>query len=138
MWSILQQGKPDDFVIGTGKSHSVRQFLELAARYGGIEIEWRGTGVEEKGYVKSGVLVEIDARYFRPTEVEHLQADTRKARSALQWEPKVSFEDLVKVMMDYDMLAAGLTPPGEGIKAVQSKGFGWTKHQISLHQEIRE
>ena len=139
MWRILQQEKADDFVIGTGRSHSVRQFLELAARYAGIKITWRGKQTEEKGIVRNGdVLVEIDPRYFRPTEVESLQADISKARAALRWEPRVSFEDLVKVMMDYDMLAAGLTPPGEGIKAIQAKGFDWTRHQISLHQEIRE
>jgi GDPmannose 4,6-dehydratase len=139
MWRIVQQEKSDDFVIGTGKSHSVRQFLEVAARYAGMEIQWRGKGTEEKGYVRNGdVLVEIDPRYFRPTEVEHLQADIAKARAALAWEPKVSFEELAKIMMDYDMLAAGLTPPGEGIESIQSKGFDWTKHQISLHQEIRE
>ena len=139
MWRIVQQEKPDDFVIGTGKSHSVRQFLEVAASYAGMEIQWRGKGTEEKGHVRNGdVLVEIDPRYFRPTEVEYLQADIAKARAALGWEPKVSFEELAKIMMDYDMLAAGLTPRREGIESIRSKGFDWTKHQISLHQEIRE
>jgi GDPmannose 4,6-dehydratase len=150
MWMILQQDRPDDYVIGTGKSHSVRQFLEQAAQYAGLEIEWRGKGSDEKGYIRDAVrdlngsvktgdvLIEIDPRYFRPTEVESLQADIRKARETLKWNPKVSFEELVKVMMDYDMLAAGLTPPGEGKKAIEAKGFAWTKHEVALHQRIKE
>ena len=150
MWEILQLDRPDDFVVGTGQSHSVREFLDLACRYVGLEMEWRGTGTNEKGHIKnvSGkwstglnngkVLVEIDPRYYRPTEVEYLQADTRKAKKVLGWEPKVTFEELVKVMMDHDMIASGLTPPGEGIKAIEAKGFAWTRHEFALHQRIKE
>ena len=91
MWLILQQDNPDDYVIGTGESHSVREFLEIALDYTGIQIEWRGKGIEEKGVVKSiaseinkhvktgEVIVEIDPKYFRPTEVDFLQADISKA-----------------------------------------------------------
>ncbi|MBM4162246.1 MAG: GDP-mannose 4,6-dehydratase [Ignavibacteria bacterium] len=150
MWAILQLDRPDDFVVGTGESHSVREFLDLACRYVGLEMEWRGTGTDEKGHLKSvsgewkanlnngKVLVEIDPRYYRPTEVEYLQADTRKARQALGWEPKVTFEELVRVMVDHDMIASGLTPPGEGIKAIEAKGFAWTRHEFALHQRIKE
>jgi GDPmannose 4,6-dehydratase len=150
MWLILQQEKPDDYVIGTGTTHSVRDFLEHAFRYVGIEIDWKGKGTTEKarlrsfnsshpGRLKSGqIVVEIDPKYYRPTEVDHLHADTRKARKQLGWKAQVSFSDLVKVMMDYDMLNAGLKPPGEGIKILQKKDFGWTKHEVTFRDQIQE
>lgn len=150
MWKILQLDSPEDFVIGTGSSYSVRDFLEKAAAYAGIGIAWTGSGSDEKGRVtsKQGVLasnvsegatlVEIDPKYYRPTEVDYLQADISKAKKVLGWEPKVTFDELVKVMMDYDLLAVGITPPGEGIKAIEAKGFTWTKHQFSVHQAIKE
>jgi GDPmannose 4,6-dehydratase len=150
MWLILQQEKPDDYVIGTGTTHSVRDFLEHAFRYVGIEIDWKGKGTTEKarlrsvnslhpGKLKTGqIVVEIDPKYYRPTEVDHLHADTRKARKQLGWKPQVSFSDLVKVMMDYDMLNAGLKPPGEGMKILQKKDFGWTKHEVTYRDQIQE
>jgi GDPmannose 4,6-dehydratase len=150
MWLMLQQEKPDDFVVGTGESHSVKEFAEKAFEYAGVEIEWKGTGTEEKGIVKSfsekwsdvlksgQILIEVDPRYFRPTEVEHLQSDISKARRVLGWEPRTTFDELIKIMVDYDMIWVGLTPPGEGIKISKSKGFNYTNHDFSFHQKIRE
>lgn len=150
MWKILQQDGPDDYVLGTGKSHSVREFLESALGYAGIEIEWRGTGRDEKGIVKSvdrtwrdglkesHTMVEIDEKYCRPIEVDFLQADISKARTKLGWEPRVSFEDLVKIMVDYDIAAVGLTPPGTGIRSLEGKHFSWTNHQFTIDSQIKE
>jgi GDPmannose 4,6-dehydratase len=150
MWLMLQQEKPDDFVVGTGESHSVKEFAEKAFEYAGVEIEWKGTGIEEKGIVKSfsekwsdvlkpgQILIEVDPRYFRPTEVEHLQSDISKARRVLGWEPRTTFDELIKIMVDYDMIWVGLTPPGEGIKISKLKGFNYTNHDFSFHQKIRE
>jgi GDPmannose 4,6-dehydratase len=149
MWLMLQQDSSDDFVIGTGESHSVREFCELAFAEAGIELEWRGTGTEEVGLIKSittdipcfrpevkpdlsgEVLMEtdasllkpspdtitmlhphtgdkvvaIDTRYFRPTEVESLLADASKAKKELGWEPKVTFDQLVRIMVAADIKA---------------------------------
>ena len=105
MWLMLQQDEPDDFVIATGKTHSVREFVELALREIGIDVEWQGTGVNEKGVnvTNRDVLIEIDARYFRPTEVDILMGDPSKAREKLGWEAKVGFEELVKMMVEEDL-----------------------------------
>ena len=106
MWLILQQQEPDDFVIATGEYHSVREFATLAFRHLGIELEWRGEGVDEKGYdLSTGkALVEVDPKYFRPAEVDQLLGDPTKAKEKLGWNPrKTSFEDLVKIMVDHDM-----------------------------------
>ncbi len=105
MWLMLQQDEPDDFVIATGKTHSVREFVELAFRGIGIEIGWQGTGVNEKGVnaANRDVLIEIDERYFRPTEVDILMGDPSKAKEKLGWEAKVGFEELVKMMVEGDM-----------------------------------
>ena len=108
MWLMLQQDKPDDFVIATGESHSVREFAELAFKNVGIEIEWVGKDVNEKGIRKGTdeVIIEIDPRYFRPTEVDSLLGDPTKAKNKLGWTPKVKFEELVKIMSDYDLKLA--------------------------------
>ena len=107
-WLILQQEKPDDYVIATGESHSVREFVEKAFREVGITIVWEGIGVNEAGKNKETgeTLVKIDPRYFRPTEVDHLLGDPTKARSALGWEPTVSFDELVKMMVSEDLKEA--------------------------------
>ena len=104
-WLMLQQDQPDDFVISTGEQHSVREFVTLAAGHLGYEVDWRGTGVDEEGMDrKTGkVLVKIDPRYFRPTEVETLLGDSTKARTQLNWRPEVSFEALVKEMVEADL-----------------------------------
>ncbi len=143
MHLMLQQDTPQDYVVGTGESHTVREFVEGAFLYAGIELEWRGEGKEEQGVVKSlsnkwadilkpgQVLVEVDPRYFRPTEVQHLQADITKARKVLGWEPRTTFEELIKIMVDYDFQMVGLKPIGKGIEAARAKGFGYTNHEYS-------
>lgn len=105
MWLMMQQEKPDDFVVATGENHSVREFVELAFKEVGIEIVWKGKGVEEQGIDKASgnVLVEIDPEYYRPTEVDLLLGDPRKAREKLGWVAKVGFSDLVKMMVAEDM-----------------------------------
>ncbi|MDD7438470.1 MAG: GDP-mannose 4,6-dehydratase [Bacteroidales bacterium] len=106
MWRILQQDKPDDYVIATGEQHSVREFATLAFHYVGIEIEWQGKGIEEKGVDKATgrVLVEVDPKYFRPAEVETLLGDPTKAKTELGWNPRAtSFDQLVKKMVEHDV-----------------------------------
>jgi len=108
MWLMLQQKKPSDYVIGTGETHSVKEFLIEAFDYAGLD--WQE-------YVK------IDPRYFRPLEVGMLIADASKARKELGWEPKVTFKDLVKIMVDADLRAIGLKPPGKGDKILRRNGM---------------
>ena len=106
MWLILQQPEPDDFVIATGEYHTVREFATLAFREVGIELEWKGEGVDEKGYDKATgkALVEVDPKYFRPAEVDQLLGDPSKAKKQLGWNPtKTSFEELVRIMVKHDM-----------------------------------
>jgi GDPmannose 4,6-dehydratase len=107
MWLILQQSEPDDYVLATGENHSVREFVEKAFAYVGRRIEWRGSGGAEQGVdAREGrVLIEIDARYFRPTDVDTLIGDPRKAQKKLGWHHKVSFDDLVREMVDADLNA---------------------------------
>jgi GDPmannose 4,6-dehydratase len=107
MWLILQQDKADDYVLATGEAHSVREFVEKAFAHVGRTIVWRGRGLEEKGFEKATgrVLVEIDPRYFRPTEVDTLVGDASKARSSLGWQHKTSFDRLVIEMVEADMVA---------------------------------
>ena len=106
MWLILQQEQPDDFVIATGEYHTVREFATLAFHHAGIEIEWKGTGLEEQVIDKTTgkVLIEVDPKFFRPAEVEQLLGDPSKAKALLGWNPrKTTFEQLVKIMVDHDM-----------------------------------
>jgi GDPmannose 4,6-dehydratase len=107
-WLMLQQDEPEDYVIATGEQHSVREFVELAARELGMEIEWRGAGQDETGYdVKTGAcVVAIDPRYYRPTEVDTLLGDASKAREKLGWAPRVSFGELVREMVESDLYEA--------------------------------
>jgi GDPmannose 4,6-dehydratase len=106
-WLMLQQGEPDDFVIATGQQFSVRDFVGAAANELGIEIRWEGSGVDEKGYDAGGrCVVQVDPRYFRPTEVETLLGDPRKAKELLGWQPKISFKELVAEMVREDLKAA--------------------------------
>ena len=104
MWQILQAPEPDDFVLATNETHSVREFIEESFRYFGEEIIWVGKGIEEKGILKSNdkVVVKINPRYFRPTEVDILIGDYSKAKRILGWEPKTKFKDLVKLMIKAD------------------------------------
>lgn len=108
MWRILQQEKPSDYVIGTGESHSVEEFLREAFEYAGLDWQER---------------VKIDQRYFRPIEVEMLVADPSRARKELAWEPKITFRELVRIMVDADMEAVGLNPIGEGKAVLAKKGL---------------
>jgi GDPmannose 4,6-dehydratase len=110
MWKMLQMDQPGDYVVATGHSHSVGEFLREAFGYAGLDPDR---------------YVQIDPKYFRPTEVDLLQGDAAKARAALDWEPRVSFRELVRIMVDADMEKAGLDPPGEGRKILEEKGFGW-------------
>jgi GDPmannose 4,6-dehydratase len=113
MWLMLQQDKPDDYIIGTGETHSVKEFLEGAFSY--LNLDWKE-------------YVDIDPKYFRPTEVEVLKADSSKAKRILNWTPRISFEDLIKIMVDADLEAIGLSSPGEGKKIISEKGLAWNKH----------
>ncbi|MEO5358230.1 MAG: GDP-mannose 4,6-dehydratase [Nitrospirae bacterium YQR-1] len=136
-WLMLQQDRAEDYVIGTGQSWSVRDFVVNAFEYAGIELRWEGTGVSEKGIVQScanslpfkagDVVIEIDSRYFRPTEVDYLLANTKKSKDKLGFEPKITFNELVKIMVDADLEAAGLKSPGQSRRILSSKGFNWIK-----------
>ncbi|MBU4480059.1 GDP-mannose 4,6-dehydratase [Patescibacteria group bacterium] len=108
MWLMLQQDKPEDLVIATGKQFSVRDFCNAVFKELKMEIDWQGTGLEEKGINKKTgeIIVEIDPRYFRPTEVESLLGDPTRAKEKLNWEAKISFEELVKEMVQYDLKEA--------------------------------
>jgi GDPmannose 4,6-dehydratase len=106
-WLMLQQEKPEDFVIATGVQYSVRDFVDAAAAEIGITVTWRGTGVDEKGHDAQGrCIVQVDPRYFRPTEVETLLGDATKAREKLGWTPKITFAELVAEMVREDLKAA--------------------------------
>ncbi len=107
MYKILQQPEPDDFVLATGEAHSVKEFLEEAFQYAGLG-DWKS-------------YVEIDPKYFRPAEVEALIGNAQKAKENLAWQPKIKFKDLVKIMIDADFRALGLTPPGQGDKILKEK-----------------
>ena len=148
MWLILQHDTPDDFVVGTGESHSVRDFINTAFNYLGVDIEWIGKGLSTKGIIRDfdskwkdvlkqgDSIIEIEPRYFRPTEVDFLKADITKAKTILNWSPVVKFDELVKIMVDFDMSDAGLNSPNEGIKSVISKGFDWTEHHFKSIERI--
>jgi GDPmannose 4,6-dehydratase len=116
-WRILQQDKPDDYVIGTGVSHTVEEFLKEAFAYVNLDMD---------------EFVEIDPRYFRPTEVNHLRADISKAQRELGWSPTVTFPELVRIMMDADLRAAGLEAPGDGDAVLAAKGFSWLLRHDSV------
>ena len=108
MWMMMQQPEPGDYVLATGEVHSVREFVERSFAHVGVALDWQGQGVAEKGIDRSSgrVLVEVDPRYFRPTEVEFLQGDATKAREQLGWIPEISFAQLVSDMMEADLATA--------------------------------
>ena len=105
MWRMLQQNEPNDYVLATNETHTVREFVELAFKEVGIDIEWKGKGVEEKGYDKSTgrILVDVNQKYFRPAEVELLWGDCTKAEKELNWKRKINFKGLVAMMVNSDM-----------------------------------
>jgi GDPmannose 4,6-dehydratase len=110
MWLMLHHDVADDYVIGTGEAHSVREFLQQAFAYVGMD--WQE-------------YVTIDPRYFRPLEVEHLRADASKARKQLGWEPRVTFSELVRIMVDADLETMGIIAPGEGKRILREKFPDW-------------
>jgi len=104
MWKILQQKKADDFVIATGKQHTVKQFINLVCKQLKIKINWKGKGLNEKAFDENGkAIIKVDKRYFRPTEVDALLGDASKARKILAWKPKVNIHELIKEMISYEM-----------------------------------
>ena len=123
-WLMLQQEKPDDFAISTGEQHSVREFIEVAAREVDIKIKWEGHGINEVGIDSetNSIIIRIDKRYFRPTEVETLLGDSTKAKDRLNWSPKISFQELVKEMMLKDLEDA------KKDKLCKDEGFSVFKH----------
>ena len=116
MWLMMQQEKGEDFVIGSGEDHTVEEFLSEA--FGYVNLDWKKH-------------VEIDPRYFRPAEVNVLRADATKAKKRLNWTPRVTFKDLVRIMVDADMLAAGLQPPGQGLSRFGGLKLNWTRPAAS-------
>jgi GDPmannose 4,6-dehydratase len=126
MWMILQQDEPGDFVIGTGESYSVKEFVEESFAYAGLD--WKE-------------YVEVDPKYFRPTEVDFLKADASKAREKLGWEPKVTFKELVALMVDADMQGVGLEPVGQGrgiLAAKFSSWHQWNSSVTALYQNVQQ
>ncbi|HLY43597.1 MAG TPA: GDP-mannose 4,6-dehydratase [Terracidiphilus sp.] len=125
-WLMLQQKEPRDYVIATGEQHSVRDFVNLAASFLGMEITWKGSGPDEKGLSKNGdVIVAIDPRYYRPTEVESLIGDASKAHRELGWQARTSFRDLVREMVEEDLVVA------EKDALVQKHGYSVLNHHES-------
>ena len=119
MWLMLQQDKPEDFVIATGEAHSVREFVALAFQEVGTEIVWEGKGIEEigKDSITGATLIKVDPNYFRPTDVEFLLGDPSKANDKLGWKPTISFQELVTLMVQEDLTIA------EKDAYFQHKGF---------------
>jgi len=122
MWAMLQQDRPLDFVLGTGESHTPRELVQEA--FGYADLDWERH-------------VEIDPRYFRPTEVDFLQANPAKAQQLLGWSPKVTFPELVKIMVDADMQAVGLEPAGEGLRILEAKFGDWHRWESSVTAVLR-
>jgi GDPmannose 4,6-dehydratase len=105
MIKILEHSEPDDFVIATGESHSIREFVEEACKYANIDLIWKGSGINEVGIDKktNKNIIVIDPKFFRPSEVDLLLGDPAKAKTVLGWESKVKFKELVQIMMEYDL-----------------------------------
>ncbi len=119
MWLMLQQEEADDYVIASGETHPVREFVELAFRHAGFELDWTGEGVAEKGLERATgkVLVAVDPRFFRPSEVELLHGNPAKAYQVLGWERAVGFEELVRMMVEVDLVRVGRKATGNGVDA---------------------
>jgi GDPmannose 4,6-dehydratase len=122
MWLMLQQESPDDYVLGTGEAHTVKEFVQEAFGYAGLD--WQKH-------------VAIDERYFRPTEVDYLQADAGKAARLLEWNPQVTFAELVRIMVDADMQSVGLQPVGEGLRILEAKFDKWHRWDSSVTAVLR-
>jgi GDPmannose 4,6-dehydratase len=122
MWRMLQHDRPDDFVVGTGIAPTIREFVEEAFAYAGLD--WQK-------------YVEIDPRYFRPTEVDDLRADSSKARAAFGWDPKVAYKDLARIMVDADLEAVGLKPIGDGLRILERHFGDWHRWDSGVTAVIR-
>lgn len=122
MWRMLQREKPEDYVLGTGEAHSVREFAQEAFRYAGLE--WRK-------------FLETDPRYLRPLETESLRADSAKARSEFGWRPQITFAELVRIMVDADMEREGLSPPGEGKRILKERFGRWHRWETAVGEVLR-
>ena len=103
MWMILQQEKPGDYIISTGKNHSVREFVEEAFRVVNMPIEWTGEGIKEVGMSNQKIVIKINSQFYRPAEVDVLLGNPEKIKKELGWEPKTSFKELVRMMVDSDL-----------------------------------
>jgi GDPmannose 4,6-dehydratase len=112
-WLMLQQQKPDDYVIATGETHTVREFIEESCKILGMKLKWQGKGINEKGIdTKTGkTIIAIDSNYFRPNEVDFLHGNMTKAKKVLKWQPKVSFKELVKIMIEHDLNDGAIDTP---------------------------
>jgi GDPmannose 4,6-dehydratase len=110
MWRMLQQKQPDDYLLATGETHSVREFIEECAKLLNLDLVWKGKGLKEEGYSKKlgKTMIKIDPKYFRPAEVDVLLGDPSKARKKLNWQPEVKFKDLAKIMMEHDLEKEGI------------------------------
>jgi GDPmannose 4,6-dehydratase len=117
MWRILQEEKPTDFVLGTGEAHSVREFLEEA--FGYVNLSWQDH-------------IGQDPHYLRPLDVECLLADGRKARERLGWQPRITFRQLVRIMVDCDLGLEGIPAPGQGLRVLEAAGISWTRNQSAV------
>jgi GDPmannose 4,6-dehydratase len=122
MWKILQQEQPDDYALGTGESHTIREFVAEAFEYAGLD--WQK-------------YVALDDRYKRPAEVDFLLADCKKAERELGWKPKITFRELVRIMVDGDMQSLGLTPPGEGARILREKFGAWHQWNNSVSDNLK-
>jgi GDPmannose 4,6-dehydratase len=121
MWRVLQQERPSDYVLGTGEAHSVREFLDEA--FGYVDLDWEN-------------YVEIEPRYLRPSEVDFLLADTGRARRELGWEPKIKFEELVRIMVDADLEEIGVTHKGDGSRILRQKFGDWHQWADSVSEAL--
>ena len=129
MWLILQQPEPEDFVIATGVQHTVREFATLAFHYVGIELEWKGEGVDEKGIDKKTgkIPVEVSPDFYRPTDVVNLLGDPTRAKTRLGWNPsKTSFEELVRIMVEHDVHKVAVERAGEKVKVNLAELQEWS------------
>jgi len=141
MWKMLQLEKPEDFVIGSGQSHTVRDLVQKSFEYIGLEIEWSGDGLNEHGIIKysydkfqtkfkrGDTVVKVNPEFFRPVESNYLHGDIAKARAILDWEPKVTFGELVKIMMD-DALKSTPFVIGESFNILNQHGFNYINHSL--------
>ncbi len=134
MWRMLQQEKPDDYVLATGETHSVREFAAAAAEVAGMEITWHGSGVDEVGVERrtGRTVVTLDPKHYRPSEVDLLLGNPQKARRVLGWKPRVGFQKLVEIMMRADMELLGVRPAHERLTVFPSIAAGTSEETVAV------